>query len=98
MIQAVAKRRRKIRLQAIQHLGGKCMKCGYNKYPEVLEFHHKNPKEKEFGISRSGHCRSWERVKKEIEKCNLLCANCHREIHIEQRLPKDKQETLKLIN
>lgn len=85
-IQAVAKRRRKIRLMAIEHLGGKCMRCGYNKYPEVLEFHHKNPSKKDFNVSSKGHCRSWKRVKAEIEKCKLFCANCHREIHVEQKL------------
>jgi len=82
-IKAVARRRKKIRTMAIEHLGGKCVKCGYNKYPEALEFHHRNPLEKEFNVSSKGHCRSWERVKKEIEKCDLLCANCHREIHVE---------------
>ena len=84
LIQAVAKRRKKVRSMAIEHLGGKCAKCGYSKYPEVLEFHHKHPSEKDFSISKSGHCRSWQRVKTEIEKCNLLCANCHRELHAEQ--------------
>ncbi len=86
LIRAVTKRRKKIRLKAIEHLGGKCIRCGYSKYPEVLEFHHKDPKQKEFNISLKGHCRSWDRVKKEIEKCLLLCANYHREIHVEQKL------------
>ena len=86
IIQAVSKRRRKVRLMAIEYLGGKCIRCGYNKYPEVLEFHHKDPSQKDFNVSSKGHCRSWERVKKEIEKCNLLCANCHREIHAEQKI------------
>jgi len=82
----VSERRRKIRLRAVNYLGGKCMKCGYFKYPEVLEFHHRDPNEKDFNVSRKGHCRSWERVKKEIEKCDLLCANCHREMHVEHKL------------
>ena len=68
-IDAVAKRRRKIRLRAIAFAGGKCFKCGYNKYPEVLEFHHEDPSKKDFNISMKGHCRSWERVKGEIKKC-----------------------------
>ena len=86
LIRAVVKRRRKVRLLAIEHLGGKCMRCGYSKYPEVLEFHHKNPANKEFNVSRKGHCRSWKRIEKEIEKCVLLCANCHREVHVEHKL------------
>jgi len=84
LIKAVTRRRKEIRLKAIKHLGGRCIKCGYDKYPEVLEFHHKNPSQKEFGLSRQGHCRSWKRVCQEIEKCDLLCANCHREVHVEQ--------------
>ena len=85
-IKGVTKRRKKIRLKAIEHLGGKCTRCGYNKYPEVMEFHHRDPSQKDFNISKKGHCRSWERVKKEIEKCDLFCANCHREVHVEQKL------------
>lgn len=85
LIQAVSKRRKEVRLKAIKHLGGKCTKCGYCKYIEVLEFHHRNPIQKEFNISFKGHSRSWERVKKEIEKCDLLCANCHRESHVESK-------------
>jgi 5-methylcytosine-specific restriction endonuclease McrA len=87
-IMAVSKRRKMIRIKAIDHLGGKCFRCGYSKYKEVLEFHHRNPSEKDFGIALKGHCRSWERVKNEIEKCDLLCANCHRELHVEQRVSK----------
>lgn len=81
---AVYKRRKKIRLMAVAHAGGKCIKCGYNKYREVLEFHHRDPTQKEFGVGQNGLCRSWERVKKETEKCDLLCANCHRELHADQ--------------
>ena len=93
MIQAVAKRRKEIRLKAINYLDGKCLRCGYNKYPEVLEFHHRNPEEKEFNVSAKGHCRSWERVKKEIEKCNLICANCHRETHVEEKMMLQNQKS-----
>jgi len=91
-IAAVAKRRKKVKLMAVEHLGGKCSRCGYHKYPELLEFHHKNPEEKEFSIALRGHSRSWARVKAEIEKCALLCANCHREIHVEQKLGISHQE------
>jgi len=89
-IDAVAKRRKKIRLKAIIFAGGKCIKCGYNKYPEVLEFHHMDPSKKDFNVSSKGHCRSWERVSEEIKKCILLCANCHREIHVELKKLNNK--------
>jgi hypothetical protein len=89
IIDAVAKRRKKIREKAIIFAGGKCIRCGYNKYPEVLEFHHKDPLKKDFNISMKGHCRSWGRVKEEIKKCILLCANCHRELHVELKRAKE---------
>ena len=82
-IEAVAKRRKIIRQRAIESVGGKCIKCGYNKHPEVLEFHHRDPSQKDFNISKKGHCRSWQRISEEIKKCDLLCANCHRELHVE---------------
>lgn len=79
-IMAVSRRRRKIKEKAIEYLGGKCRICNYSKYPGTLDFHHVDPKSKEFGISSYGHSRSWERVRKELDKCILVCANCHREI------------------
>ena len=80
-IKAVAKRRRKIKEMAIKYLGGKCQICGYNRYQGALDFHHKDENLKGFGISDKGYTRSWERVKQELNKCYLLCANCHREMH-----------------
>lgn len=66
---------------SIAYKGGKCQCCGYNKYVGALEFHHINSEEKDFGISAKGYTRSWKRVKEELDKCILVCANCHREIH-----------------
>ena len=88
-IKSVSDRRKKIRLMDVANAGGKCMRCGYNKYQEVLEFHHKDSSKKKFGIGQNGLTRSWKKVKTEIEKCNLLCANCHREIHVEEKLAKE---------
>ena len=79
-IMAVSKRRRAIKALAIEYKGGKCQLCGYDKYQGALELHHIDPKQKEFAISQKGHSRSWERVKKELDKCMLVCANCHREV------------------
>lgn len=66
--------------------------CGYKKCTRALVFHHLDPKKKEFGLSERGLTRSWEKIKLEIDKCVLLCANCHMEIHdgISQ-LPVEKQ-------
>lgn len=66
--------------KAIDYMGGKCSKCGYNKSNVALEFHHVNPAEKEFTIS-AGYNKSWQKIKHELDKCVLLCANCHRELH-----------------
>ena len=81
IIKAVQKRRRKIREMAVQYKGGSCEICGYNKCIKALEFHHIDNGKKDFGISEKGYTRSWDSVKKELEKCILLCANCHREVH-----------------
>ncbi|MFA6350451.1 MAG: hypothetical protein WCY12_05975 [Candidatus Omnitrophota bacterium] len=81
LIAAVRSRRKKIRLQAIEYKGGKCEKCGYVVCFDALEFHHINSSGKDFSISEKGYTRSWVRVKEELDKCMLLCANCHRELH-----------------
>lgn len=66
---------------AIAYKGGKCEHCGYCKCDKALEFHHRDPSEKDFGISYKGETRSFDRIKVELDKCILLCANCHREEH-----------------
>ena len=81
LIAAVHKRRRKVRLMSVEYKGGKCEKCGYDKCIDALEFHHKDPVLKDFSISGKGYTRSWKSVKEELDKCILLCANCHRELH-----------------
>lgn len=70
-----------MRKKAIEYKGGRCEICGYSKCPEALEFHYADSSLKDFGVSEKGHTRSWEKVREEIEKCVLVCANCHREIH-----------------
>ena len=49
----------------------------------ALEFHHVDPKQKDFHISKNMN-KSWYKIKNEIEKCILVCANCHRELHEKQ--------------
>ena len=74
--------RRSMKKQAIKMLGGKCSICGYNRCVDALEFHHKDPKEKDFKIG-SGNTMSWRDYKKEALKCILVYSNCHKEIHSE---------------
>ncbi len=80
MIKAVSKRRKKIKALAIEYKGGKYQLCGYSRYQGALELHHRDPKEKSFGIGEKGYTRSWDSVRCELDKCILLCANCHREV------------------
>ena len=86
--EAVQKRRDKVKIMAIEYKGGKCSICNYNKCVGALEFHHIDTNEKEFGIGSKGYTRSWKSVKLELDKCVLVCANCHREIH---NLPKENK-------
>ena len=78
--ECVTKRRKQLKKDAVAYKGGKCVLCGYDKCVAALDFHHKDDN-KEFGISLIGVTRSWEKIKKEIDKCILVCANCHRELH-----------------
>jgi hypothetical protein len=79
LIDAVAKRRRRLREMALEYKGGKCVFCGYAKCSKALDFHHLG--DKKFGLSERGLTRSWEIIKAELDKCILVCANCHRELH-----------------
>ena len=79
----------KTKKRALKHLlveykGGKCEKCGYNKCEGVLQFHHRNPQEKDFTLSQvnlNDTDFSIDKIKQEVDKCDLLCANCHFEEH-----------------
>lgn len=89
LIAAVKKRQKKIRQMAIEYKGGRCERCGYFRCIDALEFHHADSSEKEFSISERGYTRSWDKVKEELDKCVLLCANCHREFHAQTQLPRE---------
>lgn len=78
---AVGRKRKNIKAQAVAYKGGKCQICSYSTAQEALEFHHIEPEHKDFGLADKGHTRSWLSVKNEIDKCILLCSNCHRECH-----------------
>lgn len=80
-----SQRRKLYKKWCIEYKGGKCERCGYNKCSAALDFYHKNPKKKDFIISDNRDVHSWEELKKEMDKCELLCANCHREEHNKER-------------
>lgn len=76
----VARRRRDVKAIVVREAGGSCLLCGYNRCVAALHFHHVNPKDKRFHVALRGAARSLERVRKEVQKCVLLCANCHAEV------------------
>jgi hypothetical protein len=67
------------KLKLLEMLGGKCTKCGYDKCPAALHFHHEDPSQKDFTIA--GTFRAFEKDLAEARKCIILCANCHAEQH-----------------
>jgi len=76
----INKRRFTVKKRAVVYKGGKCARCGYNKCLNALNFHHLDSNAKDFTIG-GNHCRSWKVIQKELDKCILLCANCHAEEH-----------------
>ncbi len=77
---AVSEWRRRTKARLVAEKGGRCMACGYNRYSGALQFHHLDRTTKEFSLSVRGLTRSVERIRSELTKCILLCANCCAEI------------------
>ena len=87
MIEHYKNYRKKIRQDflSLYKKGKSCAFCGYNKYPEILQFHHKDKKEKAFNIANKVRTASaLKKVKAEIDKCILLCPNCHNWLHFKE--------------
>ena len=84
-----------IKKALVEYKGGRCAICGYDKNIAVLSFHHTQETEnnkKEYNIStKMGNRCSLEFLKKEADKCILVCENCHREIH-QKKLDKKYRE------
>ena len=78
---AVTRKRKYLKERAVAYKGGKCLICGYNRCMPVLEFHHLNPEEKDFAPA-SMYSKKWSTVLEELDKCVLLCSNCHREVEV----------------
>ncbi len=75
-----------VKKELIKYKGGKCERCGYNKSIYALHFHHIDPSIKDFSISEYFKKNSkidMDLFKKEVDKCMLVCANCHAELHEE---------------
>ena len=84
--------RKRLKFKAIQYKGGKCERCSYNKCQEALEFHHLDSSKKDFNITSTQ--KSWDKVKKELDKCSLLCSNCHREEHLSKYYSYEELEKI----
>lgn len=69
------------RVKLIEHLGGKCKKCGYSRCIKALDFHHIESNEKELELNIRNFHLKWDVLVKEAEKCVLLCSICHKELH-----------------
>lgn len=70
------------KIKIIEMAGGKCQLCGYDKNYAVLQFHHRDPENKTFPLNaRLLSNTNWDNILSELEKCDLLCANCHIETH-----------------
>jgi transposase len=80
-IEAVSRRRSKLRDILIREAGGKCVVCGYSRCVAALHFHHVDPRTKRFNV-RSGNTQSLARLRAEASKCVLLCSNCHAEVEV----------------
>ena len=75
-----------IKQHFVDYKGGSCSLCAYNKCLSALEFHHVDPKKKEFRLSRIQGKKNLHSYYNELEKCILVCSNCHKEIHHEWNL------------
>ena len=74
-----SQKRKDLKQLAVDFLGGECEKCGYDDCLASLDFHHIDSNEKDFNIARKAT--KWSDIVLEVQKCMLLCANCHREFH-----------------
>jgi hypothetical protein len=83
-LESIRKRlgRKRIKQEAVNYKGGKCIRCGYNKCLAALHFHHRNRNEKIYEMNMSQRT-SLKSIKAELDKCDLVCANCHAEIEQE---------------
>jgi hypothetical protein len=70
-------RTNKRKIKAIEYLGGKCKECGIIVHPAIFQFHHRDPNTKEASWNRKLRYYPWEKIRRELDKCDLLCGNCH---------------------
>jgi hypothetical protein len=84
-----------IQWQLVAEAGGCCKRCSQHFHPSIYDFHHVDPREKEFSLDRSNFNRSFDKILLEASKCVLLCANCHRCVHVFQEAKFLKMDFMK---
>jgi transposase len=88
-----ATKRRELKQKLVTYKGGKCIECGYSKCLAAMEFHHRDPSLKDFNIATISSI-NFEKVKKEADKCDLMCNRCHVELHDTLNVEKRKNISL----
>ena len=81
MLQQVVDRQNHLKTACVGYKGGSCCVCGFHIYMGALEFHHLDPTKKDFQISKISWGGLSAMLMQELDKCALLCANCHRMVH-----------------
>lgn len=79
-VRQMRQRVREIKARSVEYLGGKCVKCGLVDDPCVYDFHHRDPREKDGVVSKLIQSGWTKDLVSELEKCDLLCAHCHRKV------------------
>jgi len=79
------KKRLEMKQECVNYKGGQCEICGYKKSLSALQFHHIDPEKKDFEVGGAISYKKRPLIWAELDKCILVCANCHAEIHEKQR-------------
>jgi hypothetical protein len=74
-------KKRNWKVEVIELMGGKCVKCGYDKCVAALEFHHPDPTKKDQENWRAIRNRGKDYLREQTKECIILCSNCHKELH-----------------
>lgn len=82
-------RQRAFKRLCVEYKGSCCVRCSYNQCLGALEFHHRDPTQKDFHIAGLKGYTMSQTVKDELDKCDLVCANCHRELHEQMNRDED---------
>ncbi len=77
------RRARELKKKLVEYKGNTCNRCGQSYHPACFDFHHIDPSKKDYNISNLALQMNLALIYKELDKCVMLCANCHRLTHAE---------------